>query len=250
MKVLKIIPLALLFLIVFSCHKEHIDNGCYIEIPKDIYNYPMTPSSSDWAKYYPIEIWSMDQLPEDVINKISTPGLLETCILFPYYGDIGLTDSPQFGFNYFKNNFNGCHELLQRDDSPEVIFDRYKSMNPLCEINNYPDFLGRGRSVGMAFMAIEMILAQYDILNKFNDEQLNIVANESLLKCDQKGQSYYVKFTLLICGRILKIENYQPFIDLLDNNSLLQVYIDEGQVEYQEILDLVKEQTINYLNTN
>lgn len=247
--------LFLIFIVLLiSCNDETSgDRICQIEIPPDTYYYPMTPDNPDWNNLSPSQIWEMNQLPDSIIKEISTQGLLESCLTFPYYGDIGLSDYHQNMFQYYNDNFNGIYELLNRRDASIVIFDRYKGMSPLCINNNYPVFLGRGESVGMAFIAIEMILAQYDILNHFNSDQLKDVVDAALStyysKCKNKAtySIYNTKFTLAICGRILIIENYQPFVSELNSNPMLQLFLDQIFVANFEPLEIVLTYTEYYL---
>ena len=252
--------------LTLSCSKEYdLEDGeyyvdgswnftdCKIETPSDTYNYPLTPDSPDWANYSIKEIWQIDQLPENVIDHISTVGLIETCLTFPYYGDIGLssTGSYQYGFDYMVNNFNGFRELLKRNNTPDLIYERYKFMTPSCIDNNWPSFIGRGKSIRMSFMAVEIVLAQYRILAKFNSDQLTEIAREALTKYDQKNAARYslgnLQFTLVICGRILKILNYQPFINELEGNDHLNHFLDQVGLINIESLELIRIHTENFL---
>lgn len=216
----------------------------------------MTPESPDWINFSQQEIWQMNQLPNEIIETISLPGLLETCLTFPFYGDIGLVDYPQDGFDYMVNHFNGLFELLNKQSCSIEIFDRYKSMSPLCEYNNYPSFLGRGGSIGMSFIAIEMLLAQYSVLDQFEPEQLKAIAKEALLKYDQKllnsstKSIMNIEYTLLICGRILKSDNYQPFITELNNNVQLELFLDKVFLRSIEIIEIIHSNTISYIENH
>ncbi len=227
---------------------------CIIEIPSDTYNYPLTPDSQNWSDYSIKEIWQINQLPKDVIDHISTVGLIETCLTFPYYCDIGMIEYHQDGFDYMVNNFNGFRELLKRNNTAILIYERYQFMTTSCIDNNWPSFIGRGKSLGMSFIAVEMILAQYTILEKFNSDQLSEIANEALIKFDQKmavertRSIWNIKFTLVICGRILKILNYQPLINELEGNNYLSHFLDQVDLMGNtESLELIKIHTENFL---
>ena len=235
--------------LTLNCSKEYYVDGswdfldCNIEVPSDAYNYPLTPKSPDWADYSIKEIWQIDQLPENVIDHISTVGLIETCLTFPYYIDILLTDSPQYGFDFMVNNLNGFRELFQRNNAGNLIYERYKFMTPSC--SNYSS---------LSFIYIEMLLAQYKILEKFNSDQLTEIVNETLIKSDQKiatertNSLYNIQFTLVICGRILEILNYQPFINELEGNNSLNHFLDHVSLVNIESLDLIKLHAENFLN--
>jgi hypothetical protein len=244
----------IIFAVFVNCDDNiNTDNICLIDIPSDTYNYPMTPENSEWQNYNPSEIFDINQLPDDIIENISTQGLLETCLTFPYYGDIGLTEYHQNAFDIIINNFNGFREFLDRPDASTVIFDRYQKMSGFCNHNNYPDFLGRGKSIGMSYIAIEMMLAQYIFLNHLNSDQLKEIANEAISTYNRKIQNeatnsiFNTKFTLVICGRILKIENYQPFVAELNSSNTLQRFLDQVYIENFEPLDKVLAYTMDYV---
>ena len=56
------------------------------------------------------------QIPDDILAKISTEGLLETCLAFPYLIDILHSNDYQQGFNGLVEKFNGFREILKRSD--------------------------------------------------------------------------------------------------------------------------------------
>lgn len=254
----------LLLVIVLSlgCDKEHYlegswtFSGCNIEVPYDTYKYPLTPYSPDWANYSIEKIWQINQLPKEVINRISTVGLIETCLTFPYYIDLVLIDHHQYAFDYMVTHFNGFSELLKRTNTANLIYERYQFMKVSCTDNNWPTFLNRGTSIGQSFIIVEMILAQYAILEKFSSDQLSEILEEALNKYNQKvsveltRSTLNIKFTLAICGRILKILNYHPFIKELEANNNLSHFLDQiDLIDNDESLEIIKIYVQDFLNS-
>jgi hypothetical protein len=56
---------------------------------KDAYEFPIKPGTEEWKQLEPatIRIAAL-QIPDAVLASISTEGLLETCLHFPYLSDI------------------------------------------------------------------------------------------------------------------------------------------------------------------
>jgi hypothetical protein len=55
---------------------------------RDVYDFPLKQGSKEWTQIESVEkrIAAL-QLPEAVLKKISTEGLLETCLNYPYLID-------------------------------------------------------------------------------------------------------------------------------------------------------------------
>ncbi len=65
----------------------------------DQYDFPIKQGSKEWEQIGSIEKRiTMLQIPETLLFRISTEGLLETCLAFPYLTDILFYDNYQIGF--------------------------------------------------------------------------------------------------------------------------------------------------------
>ena len=57
------------------------------------------------------------QIPDAVLESISTAGLLETCLEYPYLIEIFFSNDYKYGFETgLVAGFNGYRELLKRHD--------------------------------------------------------------------------------------------------------------------------------------
>jgi hypothetical protein len=96
----------------------------------DVYDFPIKKGSKEWKQFELIEkrIEAL-QIPEHVLTKISTEGLLETCLAFPYLIDILFYDNYQKGFEALSAEFNGYRELLKRKDLTSALLEKYENLN-------------------------------------------------------------------------------------------------------------------------
>jgi hypothetical protein len=128
-------------------------------------------------------------------------------------------------------------------------------MYPGCKKNNWPSINGPGSNVSFSFAFVELLIAQYDVLNQFNKEELKTVLKEVINNYDKRNLSDYSVFskkhTLLIAGRIMFISNYPPFINEYNDNIYLKDFIDKIMLSSNyETLDLVYNNSSNFLNQN
>lgn len=253
--------LVFLLLIIFSIqctnvNEEELEESiCFIEPAPDAYDYTIKPGMPEWAELNTsAEMDSVLQIPEDVLNNISTEGLVESVLNYPRFLDLYFIDNYQRAFDILTGNFNGFQELMDRKDAGIELLQRYERMHPGCkENNNWPSIGEPGSSASFAFTYIEIIIAQYDILNQYNNEELIKVLNEATTKYKLKQRYDYgifcEKHSVLIAGRILHLKDYTPFIEEYNNNIYVKDFIDKVKLNNNfSTLDLVNDYTKKYLN--
>ena len=137
----------------------------------DVYEFPDISEMNDWESpdIIPRRLAAL-QMSDAVLANISTKGLLETCLTFPYLIDIHFLNDYQRGFNAVVAEFNGFRELLERPDYIEFLIEKYK--NFLVEIEGILnlELIEQGRFSFQHF-AVEMMLAQDAVLNNLSTEQ-------------------------------------------------------------------------------
>jgi hypothetical protein len=89
---------------------------------KDEFEFPIKPDTGEWWKYETVEKRiEVLQIPDEVLVKISTEGLLETCLKYPFLLSILSGDNCQQGFEGLMAQFNGFRELFKRDNLANVL---------------------------------------------------------------------------------------------------------------------------------
>ena len=179
--------------------------------PEDKYEFPDISDMNDWGRPGIIKerILAL-QVPENVLANISTAGLLETCLEFPYNIDILFYDDYQKGFNSVVKNFNGFRELFKRPDLVNVLLDKYSQLTEDVKSVRLLQSIERGMFSFCTFV-LEFMLAQDDVFENLNAEQereLFLLSLEhSKIKSDYPdvfGGWHYVSRALLYAKKTMR----------------------------------------------
>jgi hypothetical protein len=101
---------------------------------------------------------------------ISTEGLLETCLNFPYLTDFLFANDYQQGVEVLAAEFNGFGELLKRKDLTDVLLKKYKSLiTEAANIRSY-NSVEQGMFSFRHFI-LELLLTQDVVFKKLSLEQ-------------------------------------------------------------------------------
>jgi hypothetical protein len=137
----------------------------------DQYDFPIKQGSMEWEQIGSVEkrIVAL-QIPEDILSQISTEGLLETCLAFPYLTDILFYNDYQKGFDELVAEFNGYREFLDRPDLNDVLLKKYKDSGNDIESIRTLSLVEQGRFSFRHFV-LEFMLAQDRVLKQLEPEQ-------------------------------------------------------------------------------
>ncbi|GAG39599.1 unnamed protein product, partial [marine sediment metagenome] len=108
-------------------------------------------------------------IPKNVLNKISTDGLIVTCMNYPLFLNVLAFDNLQDGFESVLKYFNGLQELQTRQDAGIKLYNIYKEMYP-HDISDTWISKQKGEH-SFNFLLIELLLAQDLILSKLSKEE-------------------------------------------------------------------------------
>ena len=73
--------------------------------------------SLDWPSYdNHIDMTEAAQIPEYILNQMSTEDLIEAMLIYPLNMDLMAWDTYEQGFEAVSSYFNGLQELLTRED--------------------------------------------------------------------------------------------------------------------------------------
>ncbi len=170
------------------------------------WDYPVKPGSKEWLSITDFEKrLALLDIPENILQKISTEELVNICLSYPEFGLIYTRNDLQSGYNYIRSMFNGYRELETRPDAGKVLIKIYSGYKPDgFDLSSSDVEIGR---FVFKFNYIEILLAQTEILNKLNPGDLH----ELLSLCSQKYkvkkdlQKYYggigLETTVLIIAR-------------------------------------------------
>ena len=199
-----------------------------MERPAGSYDYPVCPGMEEWSVF--ISTWQMVstvEIPEDMLKEMSTEALMQGLWEYPFFFELPTSSfSLQHGYEALLPYINIGREFLSRDDAAECLYHRYEIVNVAHE--------------GAIILArsLEVMLAQDVYLAKYNDEQLKKLI-EMVYKNDiiRYGENSNVETGIMrscswfLIGRILRHIGYEPFLNILENDALMQIYMDEGYVD-------------------
>lgn len=94
---------------------ESQDPRYVVDVP---YTYPILPGTDEW-KEFDTHVEKIDacQIPEEILQNMTTEALLKTVLKYPLMEDMMVYDSPNMGYNALYSTFNGLQTLVQRTDA-------------------------------------------------------------------------------------------------------------------------------------
>ena len=204
----------LVFAIFFnSCNKEPFSVPTDREILGDIvkpqisdeYIYPIKPGMPEWAKLTShMEMEKVVQIPDSVLKKISTWGLVESCFKYPLYADFAAFNNQVKYINDLTVSFSGFKELFSRDDAPKILLYYYRHW----DVKLYPSFLERN--------FIELTIGSDSFLSKLNENQLLYLISTALEMKEQETSTYtgsLPPYSFFVMANSLIHYPYKPFQD-------------------------------------
>jgi len=165
------------------------------------------------------------QVPEEVLKSMSTEGLVETCLSYPLYGAMAVSNQSMYaGFLQICEQFNGLQELFQRDDCGAELLKIYKRLylKKLAH-SSTPDTL--------RIRYFAYILADSNVLGNLKiegrDELKDACMGNLVLMINEYPNIYSVEPTALIVARILNLDSTE-FIEYAYMHANIRIFLTEG----------------------
>ena len=222
-KKISLFLVALLVLSIFSASAFKDDF-----IPETPYTYPILPGDDVWNTLdTKQERLDLLQIPESVLESLTTKELLDLVLDYPYFSDYLFFDSPNGAYNTFMADFNGFRALLGRSDITEVLLAAYNSA----------EILGTAEDVAMCeeFLstAEDILASEKKNLRDFRDFDAFAKAFtyatsiEFLIVCDQIHNGEHSLDQAIKLQEILAEKNEQREQSALysANSNLYQNYV-------------------------
>ena len=198
----------------------------------DGYDYPVKGGTEEWRAFQTHdEMLKACQIPEDILNSMSTSGLVETVLEYPLYGDMRVYNTIQQGFEAVASQFNGLPELLNRKDAGTELLAIYSKMDPLDIEDNWGDVQKGAYTFSIA--DVEILLAQNRILDNLSRIQLEDLIAEARLKYTAKRQSAIYGptgqgYSIWLMGKALQRADYLPFERQVDQDAAIRNFLGSG----------------------
>lgn len=141
----------------------------------EAYQYPVVPRMPEWAEFHSSEaMWEACQIPNDILIRLSTKALVETCMHFPLRGDYLVMNNPRNGISFQIENFSGLLELTKRKDASIEL------------IKYYQNFQATTIEEEFDLLYLESLIADPTFINAMTSDELYQLRDRMIEVCLQK----------------------------------------------------------------
>lgn len=225
----KIIILFLLALPVILFAQEEVN-----------WDFPVKPGSEEWKAFQTSdEMVESCQIPNDILQSLSTEKLLNLCLRYPMFLDIHFANNLQDGLNIIIPSFNGFVELLSRKDCPDELLNLYSAEIP-CDVQQK-----KGNNTLRLFY-LELLMSHEQIINKLDEPQRKHLLQEALAKLNtkinKKHSVFYELSSALILTRLVGLTESK---DKIQSDKWLDSFNQRGtlidSMEVSKIIEITQE---------
>lgn len=215
------------------------------------WDFPVKPGSKQWkALKSHNEMVEICQIPNDILQSLSTKDLLKICLDYPLFFTLAAFNNMQEGFEQVSTEFNGFKELYQRDDIAKELPSLYSSISP-GDVNLIPTELGKGRFMFRLFY-LELMLAQNDLFLNLSSNERNDLIIEAFQKTKEKQEFEYSTFqtraSYLLLGRLLVFEKFDAFTERITLKPVeFNAFLETIFLTDMEILDEIEDSAKEYI---
>jgi hypothetical protein len=197
------------------------------------------------------EMLAVSQIPEELLAKMSTEGLVRTCLNYPMAYDAFAYDSFQTGLKSVIASFNGLQELITRPNVGSVLLQAYKDMDPL----NLRDCGYPVRNVcRFQFMYVELLFADDAVIAGMDAQERRVLLQESYRKYVSKmsDKSYgliELGPTAFLMSTILLADGFEPYRAMSEEKEELRTFIGGGLLRSGPVLKDIVDSVEQFLAT-
>lgn len=210
----------------------------------DAYEFPLTSKSPKWKtlKTYKEKLLVL-QIPDQVLNEMSTEGLVRTCLNYPMWLHMMLHGNLQSGIEKVISNFNGLQELMKRTDAGSILIKVYKDIDSGAFQQDWTSRQRGGFTLHLSY--VEMLLSQEQILSSLTKKEKCSLLEDCILKYKSKlkhevyGITGLKTVTIVIC-QILLGEDYKPFKQKYEENERINLFLrDETPIDVEIFNEII-----------
>ena len=213
----------ILAITIFSCNS--INKPLIPEIGDydlyEPYDFPLKPGMPEWADLSPSEMPEVLQIPDDILKRLSTRALVETCLNYPmFFLFTASSSNPKDGIWWVMNGFNGFGELFLRQDAFRCLFEKYEpfDLNLVVMEGN----------LSTKFLYLEILICQDEIIENMNYKERILLLKESYSKYKKMlwgGEKVYgyhsYNFTLYLMATLLvALDEPDIKVEINDNENI------------------------------
>ena len=214
--------------------------SCFPEV-SDRYVYPIVPGMVEWQQATSTdELYQFVQLPYDILESISTPGLIDALIHAPLFSAFWGISSDGSAIEWHRQyeRFNSAKELFQREDAGNALVAFYELANFGCEpvLREYLKILG-----------LEILFTKQEILDKMDQSKKKKAVAALLSKYENRPNHTHVIYPMLY---LMYADNYEPIVEFsLNHAKEFQTLLDGYSFSYPDPVDLIVSFAKSFINT-
>lgn len=220
---------------------------------QDTWHYPIIPGTAEWAKLKSEkEIIAAQQIPDDVLKKMTTSEVFQAWIDLPGRIEILAFNTLQDGFNVVRKRFNVLNELLNRNDVGVIVLNEYMMSSPANLRNDWKSNK-KGKFI-TDFAFLEILISQPEVLESLTNSQkknlLTKVKKDIEIKRNFPKEDlnfFWVSSGLILAGRILQKESFE-FRNISKSQKDIDNPLIRGEVfskeEFDKLLNAINKSKI------
>jgi hypothetical protein len=205
--------------------------------PADTYSYPAVPGTDEWAAFKTgEEMMEACQIPVDMLKNMSTHGIIQSILEHPLLSGIVHRFQYRTDFDSFVSGNHAYEELKARKDAGTCLLERLTLVDPVIPDAEFDEP-----------HVLEIILSQAVFLSRLNDSEKRTVVKTAFKNDDlrQKAypenslrRTYWRAVTWLLAGRTMANAGYAPFVEEMERNIALQIFLDgSNHYTYMQTVD-------------
>jgi len=206
-----------------------------------IYNWPLKPGMPAWKDLTTHDqMLEVLQIPVEILHKMTTKELAQTCLNYPLFPDIWAFNSLQDGMERVIAGFNGLQEFLRRDDAGLELYAIYKKMDPHNFDESWSN-LQKGQYTA-EFAKIEILLAQEAMLSSLKQDERFLLLQKSVNK--QKAMQHYPMYdqknqepNAYLMGKIMQKDNPILINQIIQQDVNVQAFLQRGSMAAKETIN-------------
>ena len=214
----------------------------------DIYDFPIKPGTEEWNQLPSTTARKTAlQIPDALLPVISTKGLLETCLQYPFLlSSMQSFYSFQIGFEELMKSFNGFPEFFKRPKLTNVLMEKYENLKG--EVESIWS-LERYDQINFPFrhFVVEFMLAQDTVVNNLSEEQ-----EKHLILLSLENQKIKQTYSDIFSERFNIMSRYLLYAKILmkDSDFIIEdAEVKEALSEFMQWDRNLKQILIDFLET-
>ena len=219
---------------------------------KMTWDYPLKPGMEEWNQLRTEqERINAVQVPEDILEKLTSEEVVRLIITFPLFGDFRAFSTLQNdGFSVMLRRFNIFGHLLSLKDVGKSLVAAYKD----ADMTGFRTLPYSNEYWTIKLDYLELVLVQKTVLQHLTSGEKLELLEEARIKFSEKinNEAFAtlpgIQPSIRIMAGILDLEEHQEF-KLSSNRQKLTSFIQTGKVGEASLIDEIVRMTDHYIHS-